>query len=97
MRAMENRTRLILLVFIVSFLLTTGVTAASSYTLDWWTVDAGGGTSQSTGGDYTLRGTIGQWEAGELNGGVYALLGGFWVRRILAIWDFVMHLPLVFR
>ncbi len=44
--------------------------------LDWYTVDGGGATS--TGGSYTLRGTIGQPDFGWLTGGDYALAGGFW-------------------
>jgi hypothetical protein len=37
------------------------------YTLDWWTVDGGGGSSEN--GAYTLVGTIGQPDAGALSGG----------------------------
>jgi hypothetical protein len=41
------------------------------------TVDGGGGTS--TGGGFTLTGTIGQHDAGgPLNGGNFSLNGGFW-------------------
>src|SRR5439155_18754586 len=36
----------------------------------------GGGTS--SGGNYTLAGTIGQPAAGTLEGGSYQLVGGFW-------------------
>lgn len=54
---------------------------AGDFTLDWWTVDAGGGTS--TGGVYAVRGTIGQPDAGTLAGGDYPLTGGFW--SILAV------------
>ncbi len=49
---------------------------AQSYSIDWWTVDGGGGTS--TGGVYTVSGTIGQPDAGTMTGGNYALVGGFW-------------------
>lgn len=44
--------------------------------LDWFTLDGGGG--QSSGGAYTLTGTIGQPDAGEASGGNYTLQGGFW-------------------
>src|SRR5215212_6527701 len=47
------------------------------YDLSWSTVDGGGGTS-SSGGIYSLGGTIGQPDAGETSGGVYGLTGGFW-------------------
>ena len=46
------------------------------YSLTWFTIDGGGGTS--TGGPYTLTGTIGQPDAGRLTGGSYTLEGGFW-------------------
>ena len=51
--------------------------AAAQYSLDWSTVDGGGGTV--TSGQYTLSGTIGQPDAGEpLAVGQYSLCGGFW-------------------
>ena len=49
---------------------------AQSYSIDWWTVDGGGGTS--TGGVYSVSGTIGQPDAGHMSGGNYTLDGGFW-------------------
>jgi hypothetical protein len=48
-----------------------------SYDLTWNTIDGGGRTS-STGGSYSLGGTIGQPEAGAATGGTYSLAGGFW-------------------
>src|ERR1043165_7927632 len=48
-----------------------------NYAVDWFTIDGGGGTS--TGGVYSVSGTIGQPDAGPvLTGGNYALTGGFW-------------------
>jgi hypothetical protein len=52
------------------------VAQAQTYTVDWFTLDGGGGTS--TGGVYTVNGTIGQPDAGHLSGGSYTLDGGFW-------------------
>jgi len=49
---------------------------AQSYSIDWWTVNGGGGGS--TGGVYTVTGTIGQPDAGAMSGGNYTLQGGFW-------------------
>ncbi len=49
---------------------------AFPHTIDWYTIDGGGGTS--TGGAITLSGTIGQFDAGKLSGGPFDLLGGFW-------------------
>jgi hypothetical protein len=53
----------------------TGV-ANAQYAIDWYTIDGGGGTS--SGGSYTLSGTIGQPDAGTLSGGSYTIQGGFW-------------------
>jgi hypothetical protein len=50
---------------------------AQSYSIDWWKVAGGGGTS--TGGVYSVIGTIGQHDAGgPMTNGVFSLTGGFW-------------------
>src|SRR5262245_55456164 len=49
---------------------------AQQYSIDWFTLDAGGGTS--SGGAYSVSGTIGQPDAGKLAGGSYVVEGGFW-------------------
>ena len=50
---------------------------AQSYTIDWYKIAGGGGTS--TGGTYAVSGTIGQPDAsGAMSGGNYSLTGGFW-------------------
>ena len=50
---------------------------AQSYSLDWFTLDGGGGTS--TGGVYSVSGSIGQPDAGgPLTNGQYSVTGGFW-------------------
>lgn len=51
-----------------------------SLSVDWSTVDAGGGTA--SGGDFSLTGTIGQVDADSLQpaaGGNFELTSGFWV------------------
>jgi len=50
--------------------------ARAQYSIDWYTIDGGGGTS--SGGSYTLSGTIGQPDAGTMTGGSFSLEGGFW-------------------
>ena len=50
---------------------------ALGLSVDWFTIDGGGGTS--TGGVYSVSGTIGQPDAGGPHtNGVYSLTGGFW-------------------
>ena len=49
---------------------------AQNFNIDWFTIDGGGGTS--TGGVYSVSGTIGQPDAGTMSAGNYSLVGGFW-------------------
>ena len=51
---------------------------AQSYSIDWFTIDGGGGTS--TGGVYSVSGTIGQPDASlqPMTNGNFSLTGGFW-------------------
>jgi len=50
---------------------------AQSFSIDWHTIDGGGGTS--TGGVYSVSGTIGQPDAGgPMTNGQYSVTGGFW-------------------
>jgi O-antigen/teichoic acid export membrane protein len=48
----------------------------AGYSLPWWTMDSGGGAS--SGGNYSLSGTIGQPDAGVLTSDKYRLEGGYW-------------------
>jgi hypothetical protein len=50
---------------------------SQTYSIDWYKIAGGGGTS--TGGTYTVSGTIGQPDAsGQMSGGTYSVTGGFW-------------------
>ena len=71
-----------------------GYSSGGPYVLDWWTVDNGGGVS--TGGIYSLQGTIGQPEASRAACGPYRIGGGFWPSpgRAGACW---LSLPLISR
>ncbi len=60
---------------IVLFVLLLSVSANADYSIEWSSIDGGGG--MSTGGSYTLTGAIGQADAGEMGGGDYELSGGF--------------------
>src|SRR5882672_7708200 len=57
-------------------LVASGVHAQTNYNIDWFTIDGGGGTS--TGGVYSVSGTIGQPDAGKMSGGNFTIDGGFW-------------------
>jgi hypothetical protein len=50
---------------------------AQQYSINWHKIAGGGGTS--TGGVYSVSGTIGQHDAGgPMSGGNYSVTGGFW-------------------
>src|SRR5215212_11668383 len=64
--------------FLTLALLFAGIeTQAQNYSIDWYKIAGGGGTS--TGGVYSVSGTIGQHDAGgPMTGGNFSLTGGFW-------------------
>ena len=82
----------------IGLLASNQVTLAQSgggYDLTWSTLDGGGGTS--AGGNYSLSGTLGQFDAGTLTGSAdgksYTLAGGFWVN----LQAYKVYLPVVLR
>ena len=57
--------------------LLTSSASAQTYSIDWYKIAGGGGTSSN--GQFTLSGTIGQHDAGgPMVGGNFSLTGGFW-------------------
>jgi len=74
--------------FLVALVVSGLITSSSlgQYEISWYTIDGGGG--RSTGGDFTLTGTIGQPDAAYSRGGNYELLGGFWPGGPLCFVDF---------
>lgn len=91
------RTYALAAVLVVAAILTLALAASAEPTaaneISRYTVDGGGGTS--TGGAYTLDGTMGQYDAGSQSGGVYGLAGGIWDRLASALYR--VFLPLVKR
>ena len=61
--------------FTVSLLLAARL-GAQSLTVDWFTVDGGGGASSD--GSLTIAGTAGQPDAGVMSDGTLTVQGGFW-------------------
>jgi hypothetical protein len=58
-------------------LLIPAIGFAQQYSIGWYKIAGGGGTS--TGGVYSVSGTIGQLDAsGAMTGNSYSLTGGFW-------------------
>jgi hypothetical protein len=70
----SRRTRFCFFILTSSFCLSA---FGQSYSIDWYKITGGGGTS--TGATYQVTGTIGQPDAGgAMTGGNYSLTGGFW-------------------
>ena len=71
-------TRMIGPLSLLAVCLLTFTAHAQQYAINWHTIDGGGGTS--TGGVYSVSGTIGQPDASPqtMTGGNYSLTGGFW-------------------
>jgi hypothetical protein len=94
----HTRIRKLLLitsVAVLALLLSAPILAQTGdgYDLTWSTVD-GGGYTFSTGGGYTLGGTVGQPDTGALTGGGYTLSGGFWSGTAII---YRIYLPLIVR
>jgi hypothetical protein len=63
--------------FLLFGLLIPGISFAQQYSIDWYKISGGGGTSSN--GQYIVSGTIGQHDAsGAMTGGNYSVTGGFW-------------------
>ena len=64
-------------ILLAAFCVITG-THAQNFSIDWHTMDGGGGTS--AGGNFSLNGAIGQPDASTqpMTGGAFSLTGGFW-------------------
>ncbi len=89
--------RVLAAVLFISLLLSTIALAstAQSHAISWWTID-GGGATRSTGGGYSLGGTIGQLDAGAMSGGEFMLAGGFWQSGVTGT-QHCIYLPVVLR
>jgi hypothetical protein len=66
---------------------------SGSYDLSWYTID-GGGATFSIGGSYSLGGSIGQPDAGQVSNLPYTLNGGFWGGASI---NYRIYLPLVLK
>lgn len=60
-------------------LLATPAGAGAPWEIDWWTIDSGGEIFTS-GGRWSLSGTVGQWDAvpAGASGGSWEVTAGFW-------------------
>ncbi len=77
---MDVRRGIVLGILAVVLMFSATWAAAQSggeWTIGRWAVVGGGGTS--SGGDFTVRGSLGQPESGQaLTGGEFTVRGGFW-------------------
>ena len=64
---------------VLTCLVHSSSTAFAQYSIPWSQIAGGGVTAPSTGGIYSMVGTIGQPDAGgPFTNGVYSVVGGFW-------------------
>ncbi|MCC6361788.1 MAG: hypothetical protein IT450_23890 [Phycisphaerales bacterium] len=63
--------------FCTAFLLSLAAGAAAQTSIPWHTID-GGVAEVSTGGGFSLRGTVGQADAGFMAGADLTVVGGYW-------------------
>ena len=62
---------------LISGLALLSVNGRAQFAIDWFAIDGGAGTS--TGGVYSVNGSIGQPDAGvPMTNGQFAVTGGFW-------------------
>ena len=88
--------KLILLLILALFLVVAGMTMAKGVVeLPRWAM--GGGASDSTAGDVSLRATLGQPVIGTVSGGDVTLGQGFWLGGRLPEGESDIYLPLVQR
>ncbi len=80
----KNIQKTILILPVLYLIMSSALLA--DYKISWSTIDGGGGVS--SGGAYELSGTIGQPDAGNLAGGQYEVLGGFWAGGPLCFVEF---------
>lgn len=101
---MGNKWKVILLFLLLCLGVASVLAVAANgptggFSMDWWTADGGGRTSQ--GGSYAVSGTIGQPDPGQLNGGPYELTGGFWNEAVKGISSFALtsktYLPVAIK
>ncbi|MEM7115129.1 MAG: hypothetical protein AAF614_22005 [Chloroflexota bacterium] len=78
---MKRKTfMLFLLLLLLAATTLVGAQTGGGFDLSWATIDGGGGNS--SGGNFALRGTVGQPDAGLLAAGDFSLEGGFWHCRL---------------
>lgn len=96
MKTTNVRNIIVALVFLALAIMPIAPSASAkptdTYTIDWYTIDSGGAQNLQ-GGNYSLSGTIGQFDAGSQIGTGYTLNGGFWVE----VFGYRLYLPLIMR
>ncbi|TVS11109.1 MAG: hypothetical protein EA419_08930 [Wenzhouxiangella sp.] len=73
----------------------SAASCGDDYCIDWFTIGSGGEMfSESADPQWTLSGTIGQWDATEARastGGGWQLTGGFWGLSLEELADFLFR------
>ena len=88
------KTSMLILALMLALILVAAGVALANGGLSRPREVVGGGASDSTAGDVTLRATLGQPVVGPVSGGGVTLGQGFWRG---APWGYKIYLPLVIR
>jgi hypothetical protein len=77
---MSFMKNLLAIAMVASALVFPRALQAQNYSINWYTIGGGGGSSAGTNGSttYAVSGTIGQPATASMSGGNYAVTGGFW-------------------
>lgn len=71
---------IVALAALAPWLAPAGEPIPADFSIDWSTIDGGGGSASSPGGEFSINGTVGQPDPGQASGGPFSLQGGFWGR-----------------
>ena len=74
---MNRITQTVIRTLLMPLISLVGLAEADDFQISRSTID-GGGAMSSAGGDFELSGTIGQPDAGVMEGDGFTLAGGFW-------------------
>ncbi|MDA0767877.1 MAG: hypothetical protein O3A92_13775, partial [Verrucomicrobia bacterium] len=73
-----NANAIIALAAFIPCLASAGEPIPADFTINWFSIDGGGGTSSSAGGEFSVSGTVGQTDPATAASGPFSLQGGFW-------------------
>lgn len=93
---MKLKRTIVLIAVVAAMLVLASAALAQSggtFNLTWNTIDGGGG--RVTSASYSMEGSIGQPDAGQIASGSYSLMSGFQIQTAAASYD--VYLPVILK